>query len=193
MKPQGLQGTMTMQLHPDSKQRHRLRSVKRRRSGAIIALIPVLILALVGICVLMIDLGHITAVKSDAQNAADAATLAGALQLRMQRKPGGTWKWSDIANRMREFSQANDVGTDALKYSDLSIGRWNPNNSKYKSGGNFSKKNAVKATVKCDCDLFFAHVFGTAISTVEVQSISAFDVSQDSNGETVFSIPYVVR
>ena len=143
LKPQGLQGTMTMQLHPDSKQRHRLRSVKRRRSGAIIALIPVLILALVGICVLMIDLGHITAVKSDAQNAADAATLAGALQLRMQRKPGGTWKWSDIANRMREFSQANDVGTDALKYSDLSIGRWNPNNSKYKSGGNFSKKNAV--------------------------------------------------
>ncbi|MGB0761820.1 MAG: pilus assembly protein TadG-related protein, partial [Rubripirellula sp.] len=76
----------------ESKRLHRQRSVKRQRSGAIMALMPVLILALVGICVLMIDLGHITAVKSDAQNAADAATLAGALQLRMQRKPGGTLK-----------------------------------------------------------------------------------------------------
>ena len=182
-----------MKEQPQAKQQHRQRSVKRRRSGAILALIPVLILALVGICVLMIDLGHITAVKSDAQNAADAATLAGALQLRMQRKPGGSWNWSEIANRMREFSQANEVGADALKYSDLSIGRWNPNNNKYKSGGNFSQKNAVRATVKCECDLFFAHVFGTAISTVEVQSISAFDVSTDSNGDDVFSIPYVVE
>jgi uncharacterized membrane protein len=172
---------------------HRRTSAIRRRSGAIIALIPVLILALVGICVLMIDLGHITAVKSDAQNAADAATLAGALQLRMQRKPGGSWKWSEVANRMREFSQANDVGTNALKYSDLSIGRWNPANSKFTAGGAFSTKNAVRATVKCDCNLFFAHVFGTSISKVEAYSVSAFEVTQDSNGDTVYSIPYVVN
>ncbi|MDA7864981.1 pilus assembly protein TadG-related protein [bacterium] len=178
---------------PANESLHRRRSVKRRRRGAIIALVPVLILALAGIGVLMIDLGHITAVKSDAQNAADAATLAGALQLRMQRKPGGSWNWSDVANRMREFSQANNVGVNALNFSDLSIGRWNPNNSEFTTGGSFTDKNSVRATVKCDCDLFFAHVFGTSISKVEVQSTSAFDVSQDSNGDSTYSIPYVVK
>ena len=182
-----------MEEYSESQQLRRRRSVKRRRNGAIIALIPVLILALAGICCLMIDLGHITAVKSDAQNAADAATLAGALQLRMQRKPGGSWKYSEIANRMREFSRANDVGRNALKYADLRIGRWNPNTSKFRVGGSFTSRNAVRATVKCDCDLFFAHVFWTAISKVEAHSISAFDVSQNSVGETVYSIPYVVN
>ncbi len=54
---------MTMR-KPANESLHRRRSVKRRRRGAIIALVPVLILALAGIGVLMIDLGHITAVKS---------------------------------------------------------------------------------------------------------------------------------
>lgn len=177
----------------ESKRLHRQRSVKRQRSGAIMALMPVLILALVGICVLMIDLGHITAVKSDAQNAADAATLAGALQLRMQRKPGGTLKMSEIRNRMREFSEANGMQSNELKASDCSSGIWDPDNSTYTAWGTFSNRNAVRATVKCECDLFFAHVFGTSISTVEAESISAFNVSQDADGDTVFSLPYVVN
>ena len=177
----------------DNSNLQRRRSAKRRRKGAIIALIPVLVLALAGICVLMIDLGHITAVKSDAQNAADAATLAGALQLRMQRKPGGTWNISEIKNRARDFSAANLGETSTLKYGDIKIGRWNANTKNFTNGGSFSSRNAVQATVKCDCDLFFAHVFGSSISKVEAVSIGAFDVSQNEDGDDVFSIPYVVN
>ena len=166
----------------DNSNLQRRRSAKRRRKGAIIALIPVLVLALAGICVLMI-----------AQNAADAATLAGALQLRMQRKPGGTWNISEIKNRARDFSAANLGETSTLKYGDIKIGRWNANTKNFTNGGSFSSRNAVQATVKCDCDLFFAHVFGSSISKVEAVSIGAFDVSQNEDGDDVFSIPYVVN
>jgi len=153
------------------------------------ALIPVLILALVGIAVLMIDLGHITAVKSDAQNAADAASLAGALQLRMQYDDPD---FADVADRAIEFADANDVGTNILVQSDITMGRWNAQSENFNA--NAAQKNAVSVTVHCDCNLFFAHVFGTSLSQVDADSTSAFDVSQNSEtGEDEFSLPYVVN
>ena len=90
-------------------------------------------------------------------------------------------------------SEANGMQSHELKASDCSSGIWDPGNSTYTAWGTFSNRNAVRATVKCECDLFFAHVFGTSISTVEAESISAFNVSQDSDGDTVFSLPYVVN
>jgi Flp pilus assembly protein TadG len=165
-------------------------SQSRSRRGAIMALLPVLILALAGISVLMIDLGHITAMKSDAQNAADAASLAGALQLRMQYDNPN---YSDVADRAVEFADANNVANNAiLVQSDIVMGKWNYSSSNFNSSA--QKKNGVKVTVHCDCTLFFAHIFGTSLSQVDADSISAFQVTTNSeSGEDEFSIPYVVH
>lgn len=180
---------MTMKTHSDSSLFGRRRSALVRRRGAIMALIPVLILALAGISVLMIDLGHITTVKSKAQNAADAASLAGALQLRMQYDDPS---FADVADRAIEFANANDVGVDILVQSDIAMGGWNAQSGNF--NGSAANKNAVRVTVHCDCNLFFAHVFGTSISQVDAESASAFDVTQNSEtGEDEFSIPYVVN
>mgnify|MGYP000176649458 CR=1 FL=1 len=119
---------------PANESLNRRRSVKRRRRGAIIALVPVLILALAGIGVLMIDLGHITAVKSDAQNAADAAgrgfafyAYAGMYAIvytSPESANGGSYGWRYNGNwswQKADLIDADVIRADAIQAEQLEI------------------------------------------------------------------------
>lgn len=59
----------------------RRRTIVRRRRGAIVAMAGLLMVAMVGLFALAVDFGRLGNLKADLQTAADAAALAGAVEL----------------------------------------------------------------------------------------------------------------
>jgi Flp pilus assembly protein TadG len=55
-----------------------LRNQKGNRRGSIVVLAALLMIMLVGMLAFAIDIGYMSTVKAELQNAADAAALAGA-------------------------------------------------------------------------------------------------------------------
>lgn len=60
-------------------------SLKNRQGGAVAVMVGVSIVLLVGFLAMVIDLGHLYIAKTELQNAADAAALAGAKELNQSR------------------------------------------------------------------------------------------------------------
>src|SRR5262245_33046552 len=59
----------------------KLQGRKQRRSGAMLVLVALCVVLLIGFCALAIDLGLVAVARSQCQNAADAAAMAGARTL----------------------------------------------------------------------------------------------------------------
>jgi hypothetical protein len=64
------------------------KDARGRRSGQILILSPVFVIALAGICALAVDVGYVAVQQARLQNAADAAALAGAQTLLAARADG---------------------------------------------------------------------------------------------------------
>ena len=173
--------------------RARLHRAASRR-GAVLALMPAVLLMVIAIAAMMIDLGFITSVKSRVQSAADSASLAGALRLRQEYEGPQT---SDIYKVAIQFAELNQPGIQGvLQNADIEVGEWDNTSRAFYPGADHT--NAVRVTVRRksghseSIPTFFSHIFGIRESEVNVTSVSAFEVYEDDEGNDELTMPFIV-
>ena len=134
---------------------------KRSRRGAVLVLFVVLLTVIVGLLGLVIDTGRMMASHREAQNAADAAALAGAYDL-MRGKTAGQAETSAVA-----FVQTyNGMSTAAGPFLHIP-----PTTGTYAGSA-----NAVEAIVNYPMNTLFVHVLGGSQSQmIQARAVARFE------------------
>ena len=167
------------------------RSISRKsdRRGAIAPLTAFLMIVLLAMVAFAVDLGYLAVARNEAQNAADAAALAGMSKLAEQLKRAPLLSGmplqtdadlSRARDEIKEFARRNAVGSLAVDVQDADIEfgyMANPydhsNDTLDQSGWPTRPYNTVRVTVLRDeghyggrLALFFGHVLGTGETDV---------------------------
>lgn len=158
----------------------KLRSLKRTRQGSIVVLAAVLMVVTVGMIAMAVDLGYITNTRTELQNVADYAALAGASKvLDRNTLQGGATSVSTlsaVATEAQKYAQMNKAGnvfitlgsnsSNALS-GDVVVGYLaNPSNPSSTLTTSSTQYNAVAVTARRDTTqngalpLFFAGIYG---------------------------------
>jgi hypothetical protein len=157
------------------KARHAL----RRRTGSILVLSAVMMVAMFAMLAMAVDLGYVALVRTQSQNSADAAALAATCYL--MNAPGSVTRDLDTARDTAEqFAGYNRVGGLApeLASADVAFGRY-----EYSvSGGamvldfaNPSAYNATRVRVhRAEVPTFFARVLGIHSASSQAEATAAF-------------------
>ncbi len=171
-------------------------NVKNRsgvRRGAVAPLVAVLIVPLLAMVAFCVDLGYVVRVKTELQNAADAAALAGAANL-MTPTFAGISNTTTAANASmtsartiaKKFALLNSAGSAPLNLldADIVVGYMaNPTNQQQSlsawSAGN-SLPNTVQVMLRRDStantpvSLFFARILGISTWNCTASATAAF-------------------
>lgn len=150
---------------------------RTQRRGAILVLSTVLLVVLFGFLSFTVDIGYITLVRTQLQNAADAAAIAGA--------HGLTVSPDDARDAAYEVALQNPVAGLTIsidKNSDIELGQWDSDTNTFTplSGPDESKSNACRVTITMskaegtEIGLFFSPVLGTHEAEMEISSIATF-------------------
>ena len=148
--------------------------IRLRRKGVILPFAAIMMVMMLAFIAFAVDLGYLALVRTQLQSAADAAALAGTVDLlenRLKTTPLTTAEIEGIATSSAEYCVANNViaGSTAnrLGEGDVTLGRMSLGGS---SGtmtfGDPSRFNAVQVTVKRsaaqngEVPMFFARVLG---------------------------------
>jgi Flp pilus assembly protein TadG len=180
-----------------------LRNQHEKRRGGIVVLAAFLMAILVGMLAFAIDIGYMSTVKAELQNAADAAALAGAQQLQDQfvqfYQPGQKWQnriyqyttnnTSDpnspicTAQRFAGYNKAGGVYLQ-LPASDVSFSYYD--GTTFQAASTTLFPNTITVTTRRDdtanspLGLFFGKIFGVTTSNLTATAsatIYAGDVS----------------
>ena len=142
---------------------------RRKRRGATLVLICLLMIVVVGMTALAVDLGRMYLVRSQLQSAVDAGALAATLQLRQDP--------NDIdaaVAKANEFIQYNRVGWLVTVPDDaitVETGNWDPDTNVFSDVGDV---NAVRVSASADDEpLMFAGVFGRETFNVPRSAIAS--------------------
>lgn len=164
-----------------------------QRRGAILAIMPLMILTMLALAMFMVDLGYVYTTRSGLQNAGDAAGLAAALRLRI-----GSDNHSEVKSLALKFAALNQPDIEnVLMDRDIEIGVWDFDEKQFTVDG--SEANAVRVTARRDgmqsasLVLFFSRVFGVGDMRMDVTSVTAFDQYTLESGEVYRSMPYLVN
>src|SRR5687767_15955676 len=98
----------------------------RNRRGAIVVMTGIFIVALMMIAAISVDASRIFAAKNELQTAADAAALAGAVQLLEDSTGAG--------DSARVYAMRNQVENRAIDSVDVAYGVWRPATREFKIG-----------------------------------------------------------
>jgi Flp pilus assembly protein TadG len=186
----------------------RLRKGSRRR-GVITVLVAFLLIPFLGMVAFAIDIAWIVQSRSDLQNAADAAALAGAEQLMsgsVQYSLAGQTQQSSIlstsessaktyAKNFAGYNTAGGVSSLTLNDADVQFGFTNASNNYTAAPGYAGFPNTVKVTMRLDSTsngalkLFFSPIFGvssrnltaTAAATIYTGSVVNFNSNSGHN------------
>ncbi len=159
-----------------------------KRRGTIIANVVVTSTAMIGFAALAVDSGLLFSVRSDLQNAADAAALAGVTgyftNAAITGDEAGTQ--SAVVNRTMTYGYLNEsfrAGGTILGASDMTMGWFNFNNRSAPldtSGAN--RFNAVQVVTRRAPDgtnggvlFYFARIFGMNEGNVSATAVAAMD------------------
>jgi Flp pilus assembly protein TadG len=188
--------------------------IKSRR-GAVAPLVAILLVPLIAMLAFSVDIGYVICVKAQLQDAADAAALAGALQL-MDPQFNGITNTSVAANSnitaaqtaAKKFALANTAGSTTLTLpaADIVVGYMaTPTNQQQTltawSSGNLP--NCIQVLLRRDStantpvSLFFARVLGintwngTATATaafLQTSSVTGFNGSSSTSYGTLLPL-----
>jgi Flp pilus assembly protein TadG len=134
----------------------------RNRRGAIVVMTGIFIVALMMIAAISVDASRIFAAKNELQTAADAAALAGALQLLE-----GSETYEDTA---RAYAQRNLVEQHNVDSVEVEFGVWLPADRSFVPGG--EPKDAVRITTRQPLPLSLVRVFGDSTVTITASAIA---------------------
>ena len=157
--------------------RSRTRTTPRARSrGTILPMVAICMVAICGFVALAVDVGMMAVAKTEAQNAADAAALAGARSIDGSASPdltaaSATAKNAAKANQVLAASVVDaDVAVQHGTYRyDISTEKFSP---AYTLTGS-DTYNLTKATITRTPDTGFGKVFGIAKFNVSATAIAA--------------------
>jgi len=146
----------------------------KHEKGQAAVILAVALVALLAFAALAIDAGAAYAARREAQNAADAAAMAGARQVVLEcgkENPNAT----EILNQVQKLSSANTEGTTEASYlidqgDPVAINPLSP----VPCGCGAGRAIGVQAVVEKDNPSFFAIVFGRSSTKVKVEARAAF-------------------
>lgn len=166
--------------------------------GAVAVLVAVLLMFLIGMVALVVDVGYLYATRSELQNAADAAALAGARQLGFiyegmpypDQQSYDCESCLEIKNAAMEFmNQAGGISIQ-IQLDDVDIGRW--------SNQTFTPTSQTPDAVRVRASrvegrngpllTFFAGLFGKDSFDLRAQAVAAL-TAQSSVGAGELEVP----
>ncbi|MBU4448487.1 MAG: Tad domain-containing protein [Proteobacteria bacterium] len=197
---------MNRQKRPSGKKslsptRKRWLARSRDESGSVAVITAICLVFLVGFVALVLDVGHLYAVRSELQNAADAAALAGARALfPISGYPDATLipltdppycSLAVSAGRAAAASnQAGGVANLATAPADVQTGIWNWDAKNFTPDATPSYNiNSVEATVRRDSvanqpvGSWFAHILGVESTPVNALSVAAVGYIKQPTGK----------
>ena len=140
----------------------------RARRGAIAILTVLLFLALTAIGAVVVDFARMELMRNQLQTAADAAALAGAVQLTKTPK-------TDYLVKAKSVGQANPLFDESVVVPDdaVEVGMWNPDLRVFEDNGNNpTTANAVRVTLQHDASYLIANRLGWAVKPVGAQAVA---------------------
>lgn len=174
-------------LQRSPKKPHNRRFSKRpKRRGAVTALVALLLIPFLGMVAFAVDVAWIVQARSDLQNAADSAALAGAEQLMngfvQYSLPGQTLQSTILttsetsaktySKNFASYNTAGGIGSLTLPDADIQFGFTNAQ-AAYSAAPTYSGfPNTVKVTMRLDSQangslkLFFSPIFGVNSTNV---------------------------
>lgn len=153
----------------------------RDRRGNITVLAAVMSVFLCAMAAFAVDLGYIYWTRSTLESAANAAAMAGGIELRNAQS------YSNIRDAAVEFAELNSPGiSNILRTSDVTLGTWNFTSKTFTAGN--TNPNAVRVVIRRDSlsakvPAFFCKVIGAGDIDDAVTSITAFDLDWYSGTE----------
>jgi Flp pilus assembly protein TadG len=186
---------------PLSPRRKRWLTRSRDESGSVAVITAICLVFLVGFVALVLDVGHLYAVRSELQNASDAASLAGARALfPISGYPDATLipltdppycTLAVTAGRAAAASnQAGGVANLATAPADVQTGIWNWDAKSFTADATPSYNiNAVSATVRRDAVAnqpvasWFAYILGVDSTPVNALSVAAVGYIKQPTGK----------
>lgn len=98
--------------------------VNKHREGSVALIVALTLVALVGFSALIVDVGHLYLARSELQNAADAAALAGAQSLCVNNTLV-TPNWDHAESEVNDSPPANASDNNVLTDYHVETGYWN--------------------------------------------------------------------
>lgn len=152
--------------------RMRMRRFSDRR-GATAVLVAVLIVLVGGMAAFAIDLARVYTGVNEMQTAADAAALAGAIQL--QRS--GTSPVSVVQTFAGNVDNKAFGSAISLPTADVVGGIWDPSNGSFTASTNWAANNAVRVTTRGTPTMAFGRLMGRSTVTA-TRSATAWIANQ---------------
>ncbi len=160
-------------------------------------LVAVLMLFLIGMIAMAVDVGYLYATRSELQNAADAAALAGARQLGAiyegmsyeEQVAYDCGECGQIIAAATEFT--NQAGGIPIQIADVTLGRWvNKDFSPTTMQPDAVRVVAVRAEggINAPLTTFFAGLFGKSTFNVGAEAVAAL-TAQSTVGAGELEIP----
>jgi Flp pilus assembly protein TadG len=194
-----------------SAKHHRIRGAgNSRRRGAVTVLVAFLTVPFLGMVAFAVDIAWIVQSRSDLQNAADSAALAGAEQLMngfvQYSLPGQTQKSTILttsetsaktyAKNFAGYNTAGGIQSLVLNNADIQFGFTDAQNNFTAAPTYTGFPNTVKVTMRLDSQangqlkLFFAPIFGlsstsvtaTAAATIYTGNVVSFQSKPGAHG-----------
>lgn len=145
----------------------RFRTRRPTRRGATLVLVALLIAFIVGMCAFAIDLGYIMLVRTELQNAADSAALAGAGAMVQGQ--------AEAEQEAIRFALLNDAPVRPLAAQNVALvfGEWDRDRREFSGGG--AQPSALLVTVRSASQpFFFGRIFGQQSFTSEASAVATF-------------------
>jgi Flp pilus assembly protein TadG len=182
----------------------RRRTVPTRRRGAVTVLVALLLVPFLAMVAFAVDVAWIVQSRSDLQNAADSAALAGAEQLMsgsvQYSLPGQTQQTTIMsasetiaktyAKNFAGYNTAGGISSLTLNDSDIQFG-FTDGQGTYTSAPTYTSfPNTVKVTMRLDSQangalkLFFAPIFGISSTNVNASAAATIYTGNVINFQT---------
>ena len=162
------------------------------RQGAMMAMLPMVIMALVFVAAIMVDVGTLYVGRSQMQHAADAAAVAAAMSIGNDRSEEALERALTYGSAFANYNQ--EGRGDVLLAEDIELGIWDFETDEFKSTNYVDLANAYRVTVRRDgvnsdsLASYFGSMFG--IYDVEATAVATAIVSSSSTG---IGIPVALR
>ncbi|HEX6533493.1 MAG TPA: pilus assembly protein TadG-related protein [Gemmatimonadaceae bacterium] len=140
----------------------------RNRRGAIALFTVLLFLAMMTMAAVVVDMARMQYMRNQLQTAADAAALAGAVQLLRTPK-------TDARAKAEAFGRANALMNTSVAIADSQVvyGNWNPATRQFTENGNDPfTADAVQVTVHARSDYIIANAFGWNPKPVAARAVA---------------------
>lgn len=137
------------------------------RRGAIAILTVMLFLALMAVGAVVLDFARVELMRNQLQTAADAAALAGAVQLTKATK-------TDYLAQAKSVGQANPLFNENVVVPDdaVEVGRWDPETRTFASTNSATTADAVRVTLRHQSSYLIGNVLGWAAKPVAAQAVA---------------------